>query len=97
VAYARFGALQMRSPSELRDRAARYVALAINARRDGDIRLACLLMDRVARLMEEADAAEAGEIIPPPPEAIEPNVQQQQQIQSKDDAGHPREKFPRMT
>jgi hypothetical protein len=92
-----FGALQMLSPSELRDRSARYVALAITARRDGDIRLACVLMDRVTDLMEEADAGEAGQIIPPPPEAIEQNVQQQQQIQPKDDAGHPREKFPRMT
>ena len=77
----------MRSPSELRAQAARYVALAITARRDGDIRLACVLMDRVTDLMEEADAAEAGQIIPPPPpEATQPNVQQQQQIQPKDDS-----------
>jgi hypothetical protein len=76
----------MRNPSELRDQAARYVALAITARRNGDIRLACVLMDRAAGLME-ADAAEAGQIIPPPPpEATQPNVQQQQQIQPKDDS-----------
>jgi hypothetical protein len=63
------------------------VALAITARRNGDIRLACVLTDRAAGLMEEADAAEAGQIIPPPPpEATQPNVQQQQQIQPKDDS-----------
>jgi hypothetical protein len=85
VAYARFGALQMRSPSELRDRAARHVALAITARRNGGVRLAGVLMDRAAVLMEEADAAEAGQIIPPlPPEAIQPNIQQQQQIRKSD-------------
>jgi hypothetical protein len=45
-------------------------------------------MDRAAGLMEEVDAAEAGQIIPPPPsEAIQPTVQQQQQIQPKDDSG----------
>ncbi len=61
-----WGRWGMRSPSERRDRAARYVTLAITARRNGDIRLACMLMDRVARLMELADAAEAGQIAPPP-------------------------------
>jgi hypothetical protein len=75
----------MQSPSELRDRAARYVALAITARRNGDIRLACVLMDRAADLMEEADATEADQIITRPPEATESNVQQQQQIRPRDD------------
>jgi hypothetical protein len=76
----------MQSPSELRDRAARYVALAITARRNGDIRLACVLTDRAADLMEEADATEADQIITrPQPEATQSNVQQQQQIRPRDD------------
>ena len=54
VAYAHFGALRMRRASELRDRAAGYVALAITARRNGDVRLAGVSMDRAADLMEEA-------------------------------------------
>jgi hypothetical protein len=64
------------------------VALAITARRNGDIRLAGVLMDRAARLTEEADAAEVGDAMPPPrPEARQLNVQRQQQIQPKDDSG----------
>jgi hypothetical protein len=76
----------MRSPIELRARAARFLALVQIARQSGDIRLASVLADKAARLMELADAAEAGQMIPPPPlEATRPNVQQQQQIQPKND------------
>jgi hypothetical protein len=45
-----------------------------------------MLMEWSARLMNEADAAETGQIIPPPlPETAQPNAQQQQQIQPKGD------------
>jgi hypothetical protein len=45
-----------------------------------------MLMEWSARLLEEADAAVAGQIIPPPlPETAQPNAQQQQHIQPKDD------------
>ena len=71
----------MRSPTELRARAARFLALVQIARQNGNIRLASGLTDKAARLMELAHAAApAGQMIPPPPfEATRPNVQQQQQ------------------
>jgi hypothetical protein len=74
----------MRSPSELRERAARVLTLASIARQRGDIRLAALLTERAVALIDQAEAAEAGQIVPPaPPEATQPNVQRQQQIQPK--------------
>ena len=76
----------MQSPTELRARAARFLALVEIARQSGDTRLASVLTDKAARLMELSNAAEAGQMIPPPPlEATRPNVQQQQQTQPKDD------------
>jgi hypothetical protein len=78
----------MSSPSALRERAARYLDLAKTARHRGDIRLATLLTDRAVALIDQSEASEAGQIIPPPsPAAAQPNVQQQQQqqqIQPKD-------------
>jgi hypothetical protein len=71
----------MQSPRELRERAARFLALVSIVRPRGDIGLAGMLMEWSARLMDEADAAETGQIIPPPlPETAQPNAQQQQQI-----------------
>ena len=76
----------MGSPSELRERAARFLALVSNAREMGDVRLAGVLTEMAERLMEEADATEAGRMIPVRPvEVPRPNVQQQQQIPPKDD------------
>jgi hypothetical protein len=76
----------MQSPRELRERAARFLALGSIFRQRGDIGLAGMLMERSARLLEEADAAEAGQIVPPLlPETAQPNAQQQQQIQPKGD------------
>jgi hypothetical protein len=77
----------MRSPSELREQATRYYAMALMAHERGDNDLAEALTATATRLMEQADAAEAGQIVPPPPEATQPNAQQQQQIQSTDDNG----------
>lgn len=79
----------MRNACELRDRAARYVALAITARRNGGVRLAGMLMDRAADLMEDAEAVEAGQIIPRPQREamnVQHQQQHQQQIQWKDDS-----------
>jgi hypothetical protein len=76
----------MRSPSDLRERAARILALIPIVRQRRDIRLAMLLTERAAALIDQAEAAEAGtaeagQIIPPAsPAANQPNVQQQQQI-----------------
>jgi hypothetical protein len=76
----------MQSPTELRARAARFLALVEIARQSGDTRLASVLTDKAARLMELSNAAEADQMIPPPLlEATRPNVQQQQQTQPKDD------------
>jgi hypothetical protein len=76
----------MRSPSELREQATRYLAMALIAHERGDIELADTLTARATSLMEQAEAAEAGQIIPPPhPEVQQPNVQQQQQRQREDD------------
>jgi hypothetical protein len=76
----------MQSPRELRERAARFLALVSIVRQRGDIGLADMLMEWSARLLEEADAAAAGQIIPPPlPESVPPNAQQQQHIHPKDD------------
>jgi hypothetical protein len=61
------------------------LALVQIARQSGDTRLASVLTDKAARLMELADTAEAGQMIPPPFKAARPNVQQQQQIQPKED------------
>jgi hypothetical protein len=71
----------------LRDRATRYLAMAIVAHERGDIDLAEALTERAARLMEEADAAEIGQTIPGRSGAGQPNVQQQQQLQPKVDDG----------
>jgi hypothetical protein len=77
----------MENPSELRERAARFLALVSSARQMGDVRLTGVLTEMAERLMEQADAAEAGQIIPPrPADPSQPNVQQQQQIPPKDDA-----------
>ena len=76
----------MQSPRELRERAARFLALVSIVRQRGDVGLAGMLMEWSARLMNESDAAETGQIIPPPlPETAQPNAQQQQQIQPKGD------------
>jgi hypothetical protein len=76
----------MGSPTELRAQAARFLTLVQIARQDGDTCLASVLTDKAARLMELADAAEAGQMIPPPPlQATRPNTQQQQQIRPTDD------------
>jgi hypothetical protein len=75
----------MRSLSALRDRATRYLAMALIAHERGDSDLAEALTQRAAHLMEQAEAAEAGPIIPPAsPQVIRPNAQPQQQIQPKD-------------
>jgi hypothetical protein len=75
----------MRSPSELREQATRYYAMALMAHERGDSELAEDFVETATRVMEQADAAEAGQIIPPAlREAAEPNVQQQQ-IQPKMD------------
>jgi hypothetical protein len=79
------GAWGMRSPSDLRERAARILALVPIVRQRGDIRLAMLLTERVAALIDQAEAAESGQIIPPPlSAATQPNVQQKQQVEPKD-------------
>jgi hypothetical protein len=76
----------MGSPSKLHEQATRYYAMAMMAHERGDTELAEALTARATSLMEQADAAEAGQIIPPlPAEAPQPNVQQQQQIPPKDD------------
>ena len=76
----------MGSPSELREQATRYYAMAMMAHETGDNELAEVLTARATSLMEQADATEAGQIIPPyPPEVPQPNVQQQQQIPPTDD------------
>jgi hypothetical protein len=69
----------------LRDRATRYLAMAIVAHERGHIDLAEALTERAARLMEEADAAEVGQTILGQSGAGQPNVQQQQQLQPKVD------------
>jgi hypothetical protein len=76
----------MRSPSELRDLATRHLAMALIAHQRGDIDLVEALTGWATRLMEQAEAAEAGQIIPGPPETAQPNVQQQQQVQPKDES-----------
>jgi hypothetical protein len=44
-----------------------------------------LLTERVAALIDQAEAAESGQIIPPPlSAATQPNVQQNQQVEPKD-------------
>jgi hypothetical protein len=76
----------MGSPSELREQASRYFAMALMAHERGDIDLAEALTVRATSLMEQADAAETGQMIPPShPEVQQPNVQQQQQRQWEDD------------
>jgi hypothetical protein len=78
LAAYRMRGVGMRNPTELRAQAARFLALVQIARQDGDTRLASVLTDRAAYLMELADAAEAGQMVPPPPlEAGRPTVQQQ--------------------
>jgi hypothetical protein len=75
----------MRSPGDLRERAAGILALVPIVRQRGDNRLAMLLTERAAALIDQAEAAEAGQMIPSPlPAATQPDVQQQQQIQPKD-------------
>jgi len=76
----------MRSPDELREQATRYFAMALIAHERGDIELADTLTARATSLMEQADTAEAGQIIIPPPksEVQQPNVQQQQQRPQED-------------
>jgi hypothetical protein len=80
----RQGTSDMGIPSELREKATRYFAMAMIAHERGDIELAEALTARATSLMEQADAAETGQIIPPrPTEVPQPNVQQQQQQQQQ--------------
>jgi hypothetical protein len=80
------GASGMRSPGDLRERAAHILALVPIVRQRGDIRLATLLTERAAALIDQAEAAEAGQISPALPAATHPNVQQQQIPPNKGDA-----------
>jgi hypothetical protein len=76
----------MRGPSELREQATRYYAMALMAHERDDIDLAEALTAVAMHLMEQADAADAGQIIPSPsPESSQRVAQQQQQIQPKQD------------
>ena len=76
----------MPNPSELRDRATRYLAMALIAHERGDMDLAEALTASATRLMEQAEATRTGQVIPRPPETALPNVQQQQQVHSKDES-----------
>jgi hypothetical protein len=60
--------------------------MALIAHERGDIELADTLTARATSLLEQAEAAEAGQIILPPPksEVQQPNVQQQQQRHRED-------------
>jgi hypothetical protein len=59
--------------------------MALVAHERGDSDLAEALTERAAHLMEQAEAAAGGPIIPPAsPQIIRPDAQQQQQMQPKD-------------
>jgi hypothetical protein len=81
------GRLRMASSKQLRERAARFLAMAINAQHQGDTALAELLTVKAANYMDEAASAEASDAPPPLLGARQQNVQQQRQVQPKKEDG----------
>jgi hypothetical protein len=72
----------MSREQSLRDQAARYLALALQARQSGDVPFAEKLTTRASDLLEEADRLRHI-MSSPPPEPQQPGAQQQQQVQPK--------------
>ena len=74
----------MSREQSLREQAARYLALALQARQNGDAPFADLLTIRANDLLEEADQLRGiVSSAPEPPESPQPGAQQQQQVQPK--------------